>query len=158
MGERDIPKVLEEAKKEFAGKGTNVSPSIYLRILALLNHFKKEGGRTGLSLNDKMNIEDYLVLKTLARKTHDEMGDELLKDLKRNGDAPNLPKWSNVASATKAKYIFKLESKAISHGFPINRCKDSWAADRLLYDSHKNRSFRSALTKTSFDNGPCSSR
>ncbi|KAI8060620.1 uncharacterized protein B0P05DRAFT_640627 [Gilbertella persicaria] len=67
---------------------------------------------------------------------------ELLKALKKNDKAAVLPLWSEVPSVLIAKYTFKLESNAATHGFPLQRCQLSWAAGLLLFETHKHRSNR----------------
>ncbi|KAI8066964.1 uncharacterized protein B0P05DRAFT_204244 [Gilbertella persicaria] len=142
MGFRDIPRVLEEATKAFGSHGKHRYVTPRLRLLALINLFKKERNITDLLIDDKVNENDYRILRTIANNTHDEMELELLKALKKNDKAAVLPLWSEVSSALIAKYTFKLESNAATHGFHLQRCQHSWAAGLLLFKTHKHRSNR----------------
>ncbi|KAI8047169.1 uncharacterized protein B0P05DRAFT_576440 [Gilbertella persicaria] len=74
---------------------------------------------TDLLIDDKVNENDYGILRKIAKNTHDEMELELLKVLKKNDKVAVLPLWSEVPSALIAKYTFKLESNADTHGFPL---------------------------------------
>ncbi|KAI8047014.1 uncharacterized protein B0P05DRAFT_633036 [Gilbertella persicaria] len=140
MGFRDIPRVLEEATKAFGSHGKHRYVTPRLRLLALINLFKKERNMTDLLIDDKVNENDYGILRTIAKNTHDEMELELLKTLKKNDKAAVLPLWSEVPSALIAKYTFKLESNAATHGFHLQRFQHSWAAGLLLFETHKHRS------------------
>ncbi|KAI8053646.1 uncharacterized protein B0P05DRAFT_641377 [Gilbertella persicaria] len=97
---------------------------------------------TDLLIDDKVNENDYGILRTIAKNTHDEMELELLKALKKNDKAAVLPLWSEMSSALIAKYTFKLESNAATHGFHLQRFQHSWAAGLLLFETHKHRSNR----------------
>ncbi|KAI9332932.1 hypothetical protein BD770DRAFT_403021 [Pilaira anomala] len=129
LGKRDIPKVLEEVTKAFDSTYPNSYPGPLLRLLGLINHFNKE--------------RDV----TVARKIHDDMVDEIYKELKNKNKSVVLPVWSQVSSEITSRYCYKLEKAAAQHGFPLSRCQDSWAARLLLSETHKHRSNRSRNVK-----------
>ncbi|KAI9329397.1 hypothetical protein BD770DRAFT_404227, partial [Pilaira anomala] len=135
LGKRDIPKVLEEVTKAFDSTYPNSYPGPLLRLLGLINHFNKERDVTGLRIDDERNKQEYRILKTVARKIHDDMVDEIYKELKSKNKSVVLPVWSQIR--------YKLEKAAAQHGFPLSRCQDSWAARLLLSETHKHRSNRS---------------
>lgn len=127
----------------FKPKNSSSFPGPLLRILGLINHFKKEAGITGLAIDDKLNMSDYRILKLLARRVHGEMVEEIYKTLKKEDKPVVLPCWSEVASEVVAKYGFRLEKVASQHGFTLGRCQKSWAAILLLSETHKYKSNRS---------------
>ncbi|KAI9332558.1 hypothetical protein BD770DRAFT_403129 [Pilaira anomala] len=143
LGKRDIPKVLEEVTKAFDSTYPNSYPGPLLRLLGLINHFNKERDVTGLRIDDERNKQEYRILKTVARKIHDDMVDEIYKELKSKNKSVVLPVWSKVSSEITSRYCYKLEKAAAQHGFPLSRCQDSWAARLLLSETHKHRSNRS---------------
>jgi hypothetical protein len=140
-GERTIDAIPLEAKLNFTGKKSNVTPPTKTRILALLNIFKKEIGITDLNLFHDSVMQDYKVLQSLARTTHGEMSQELKMT---SSNSQYQPVWSEIPSSIKDRYCLILERKALSFGFPIHRCKKFWAADRLLFEVHKNRTNKRA--------------
>lgn len=122
-----------------------------MRVLALLNLFAKEKGFTDLNLSDDKLADDLKILQTLARICHQEMIQELKKTT--NNDHGYYPSWPSIPSAIRLKYALVLERKALHMDMPLYRCKDSWCADRLLYEVHKNRGLKknnrtSDITKT----------
>ncbi|KAI9325007.1 hypothetical protein BD770DRAFT_405329, partial [Pilaira anomala] len=129
LGIRYIPKVLDEAVLEYKPSKNNASPNARLRLLALLNFFKKENNITNRRIDDSSNLQDYRILKTIARKTHDDMEEEIFKQLKKE----------------KSQLFYLCESNLAQYGFPIQRCQDSWAASLLLFETHKHRSNRSRI-------------
>ena len=143
LGKRDIPKVLKEVSDAFVPTNKTAYPGPQLRLLGLINHFKKEKGITGLLIDDVSNFNDYNILKTVARRIHDEMVDEVFKDLRKENKPVFLPLWSKVSSEIVARYSFKLEKTASQHGFYLSRCQHSWASLLLLSETHKHRSNRS---------------
>lgn len=143
LGERDIPKVLDEVVKHFIPTSKKMFPSPMLRLLGLINYLKKEKGITGLLIDDELNKHDYSILKTVARKVHDDMANDLYKQLKSDGKPLVLPRWTEVPLDLKTKYGFMLERAALDHGFMLSRCTNSWAALLLLFETHKHRSNRS---------------
>lgn len=157
LGKRDIPKVLEEVTKAFDSTYPNSYPGPLLRLLGLVNHFNKEKNVTGLQIDDKRNRQDYRILKTVARKIHDDMVDEIYKELKNKKKSVVLPVWSQVSSEITSKYSYRLEKAAAQHGFPLSRCQDSWAARLLLSETHKHRSNRSRSEAAANGKDTCSS-
>ncbi|KAI8060403.1 uncharacterized protein B0P05DRAFT_557999 [Gilbertella persicaria] len=91
----------------------------------VLEGAQQERNITDLLIDDKANENDYGILRTIAKNTHDEMELELLKALKKNDKATVLPLYN-----------------AATHGFPLQRCQHSWAAGLLLFETHKHRSNR----------------
>ncbi|KAG2191775.1 hypothetical protein INT47_000264 [Mucor saturninus] len=81
LGKRDIPKVLDEAAKQHKPTKKNSFPSPRLRLLALINYFQKEKDGTNLQLENRNNLRHYAILKSLARKIHDDMVEHINKDL-----------------------------------------------------------------------------
>ncbi|KAI7862830.1 uncharacterized protein EV154DRAFT_489148 [Mucor mucedo] len=152
LGKRNIPKVLEEATKKQEETRQNCFPTPRLRLLALLNYFNKKQGNKNLQLEDKLNLQHYAILKSLARKTHDDMADKIMKHL-RSKDLPQvLPVWSKVSSSLLSKYAFMLENNANSHGYPLHQCINSWAATLLLFETHKHRSNRARIRAVVYNN------
>jgi hypothetical protein len=149
FGERTIDSILSEAKENFVSKKTNVTPPTILRILALLNLFKKEKGITNLTLHHDLVKQDYKILQSLSRTVHGEMLQELNK---ADNNSHYVPPWSRIPSSIKIKYCLILERKAWSVGLPIYRCKKYWAADRLLFETHKRRANRVSMERSSTDN------
>ncbi|KAG2193457.1 hypothetical protein INT47_004679 [Mucor saturninus] len=129
LGKRDIPKLLEEASQ--ASRST-VYPPARPRLLALINYFKKENNICNLDIDDPANTRDYNILKTIARKTHDDLTEEILKKLKKTDSQAILPLSSNISSEVVSKYAYILENNAFHLGFPLHRCESSWAANLLL--------------------------
>lgn len=151
FGVRDIPKTLEEVTKAFTPTKTQLFPGPQLRLLGLINHFKKERGITGLDIRDRSNLGDYKILKTVTRKVHDDMVDEIYRELRKEGKPVVLPLWSQVSPEITSKYGYRLEKTANHHGFPLSRCKQSWAALLFLFETHKHRSNRSRLEAAVYD-------
>ncbi|KAI8071191.1 uncharacterized protein B0P05DRAFT_573255 [Gilbertella persicaria] len=58
MGFWDIPRALEEATKAFGSHGKHRYVTPRLRLLALVNLFKKERNITDLLIDDKANEND----------------------------------------------------------------------------------------------------
>lgn len=132
---RDIDLVLPEAKADFIRNKTNATPTISVRVGAMLNLFRKEQKKTTTGLKDPMVQQDYKILRTFARRTLDELWNDLRKTYKET----ELPSWANVAKELKERYILLFEKRAVSAGFPIDRCKQFWAAKGLLADVYKHR-------------------
>lgn len=151
MGVRDIPKVLDDVAKAFKPTKANSFPSPHARLLGLIRHFKKE---KGLDTADGLIDHEYKILKTVARKVHDDMVDEIYKKLKKDDQPIILPLWSQVSSDTVQKYTYTLERNAGQHGFTLSRCQHSWAARLLLSEAHKHRSNRSRMKAAVFDHTP----
>ena len=126
-------------------------------MLALLNFFKKENNVTNLRIDDNLNLQDYRILKTIARKTHDDMQEVIFKQLKKDEKPAVLPLWSEVSSDLLSKYIYKLENNLAQYGFPVQRCQDSWAASLLLFETHKHRSNRSRTKASVYSKSSSSS-
>lgn len=145
LGKRDIPKVLDEAAKQHKPTKNNSFPSPRLRLLALINYFQKEKDGTNLQLEDRNNLRHYAILKSLARKIHDDMVEHINKDLRKNKVPGILPVWSKVSSEVLSKYAFMLENYADDHGYQLYRCINSWAATLLLFETHKHRSNRARI-------------
>lgn len=121
-----------------------MTPPTTLRVLALLNFFRKEKGVTDLTLNDDVNKNDLKILQSLTRSVHTEMMQEAKK---ANIGSTTTPAWGKLLGDIKKKYALVLEARAKAHGFPIYRCKDCWCASKLLFEIHKRR-----LTKKSKEN------
>ena len=140
---RDIPKVLNEVTAAFTPTKPGSYPGPLLRLLGLINHFKKERGVTGLAIDAVVNQNDYSLLKKLARHAHTDMEEEIYKDLRREGKPVVLTRWSELRTDMIARYAFKLEKTASDHGMPLARCQNSWAAILLLSETHKYKSCKS---------------
>lgn len=125
-----------EAKANFNPTKNNSTPPVKIRVLALINIFKKDQGIEGLDLNSEEIVDSYRVLQALARLTQQAMAVELKS---MEGGTDGYVPWSKIPPSTKLKYSLVLERKALFLEFPLWRCVDSWGADRLLYESHKNR-------------------
>ena len=152
MGKRDIPKLLEEASQASNSTKKHVYPPARPRLLALINYLKKENNICNLDIDDPENTRDYNILKTIARKTHDDLTEEILKKLKKNNSQAILPLWSNISSEVVSKYAYILENNAIQLGFPLHRCESSWAANLLLSETHKFRCNRARNKAIVFGN------
>ncbi|KAI7888270.1 uncharacterized protein EV154DRAFT_484235 [Mucor mucedo] len=96
--------------------------------------------------------QETIILKTMARKTHDDLTEEILKKLKKNNSQAILPLWSNISSEMVSKYAYIVESNAIQLGFPLRRCESSWAANLLLSETHKFRCNRARNKAIVFGN------
>lgn len=139
-GDRFIPKVLPEARAAFTAKGTNSTPSAYVRLLALVSRLKKSAnGNRDADLQNHYNIQGYNILKSLARKIHNLLEDEILRGQCTMDDPFELPLWSKVPKSTKLKYAYMLENLAGEHGYPLCQCVDAWAALLLLFEAHKHK-------------------
>ena len=139
-GDRFLPKVLPETRAAFTSKGTNSTPSAYIRLLALVSRFKKNADSNGeTNLKNENNIQGYNVLKSLARKIHNLLEDEISRGQRSMDDRFLLPLWSKVPKSTKLKYAYMLENLAGEHGYPLCQCVDSWAALLLLFEAHKHK-------------------
>ena len=139
-GDRFLPKVLPEARAAFTAKGTNSTPSAYLRLLALVCRFKKgANGNAESNLQNEANIQGYNILKSLARKIHSLLIDDISQKQSNSTGQCVLPLWSKVPKSTKLKYAYMLENTASKHGFPLYQCDDAWAALLLLFEAHKHK-------------------
>lgn len=143
-GRRDIPRLMKQAKVQFADKKKDNyrTPTPKARLLVLVQFLMQQRSSNNAGTTRSVKLE-YNSLRSHAKDVHARMVQEQQKKLNNRGRSVRLAlhtlKWSEFDKETKKKYALELEQVARDCGLNLHRCVDSWAALLLLADVCRNR-------------------